>query len=169
MLVRTFCHRFTFNLFPFLFTLKSFLFFSTKMDKLPVEAVASILEHLPQSDLVKAAQVCRKFREIIEKFDLIKQLIISESENESLAAPTRKYSKAIVKGYKPDVHQKVFEATGNHLKMLKFAQCTLNLIDIVKILHLSGKHKKHDLSSWSSFEIFDCSKRHNSIIFLRST
>jgi F-box-like len=116
------------------------------MDKFPVEILFSIFKHLPQEDLVKATQVCRNFKETIEKFELIKRLFITESENCDSSIPTRKYSEAVVKRYVPDAHQKVFEATGNHLKMLKFANCTLNLIDIVKILQIASNVKELSFS-----------------------
>lgn len=111
------------------------------MDKLPIETLVSIFKHLPQSDLVKTTEVCRKFRETVEEFQLIRKIFIGGENCDSSPPPIRKYSEAIVKRYEPDVHQKVFEATGSQLKMVKIAHCTLNLIDIVKILQIAANVK----------------------------
>ena len=108
------------------------------MDSFPVELLLRIFKHLPQSDLLAATQVSRKFCKTIENFGLIKRIFIANDCESSLV---RKYTEAIVKRYSPDVNEKVFEKTGSHLKMLKFAHCSLNLVDILKVLQLASNVK----------------------------
>ena len=109
------------------------------MELLPVELLRRVFKHLPQSDLLVATQVSRKFCETIENFGLIKRIFIGEDCESSYLV--RKYTEAIVKRYSPDVNEKVFDKTGTQLQMLKFAHCSLNLVDILKVLQLASNVK----------------------------
>lgn len=109
------------------------------MELLPKEILVSIFKNLPQADQVTVTSVCKLFRDIIEKFNLIEILYIGNKSDES-STPKRKYSKANVKQYRV-AYQKVFEATGSHLISLKFTQCSINLIDIINILQLTPNLK----------------------------
>lgn len=106
------------------------------MENLSKFLLASIFKLLPQSDLLAAQQVCKKFQETTEEFELFLHLVIHDGNDES-SSRNRKYSKATVTSYKPAVHQKAFDSTGNYLKSLNFRQCTLNLNDIVTIINAS--------------------------------
>lgn len=110
------------------------------MESLSKFLLASIFKFLPQSDLLAAQQVCKKFHETIEEYELILNLVIHDGTDES-SGRNRKYSKATVKSYKPAVHQKAFDSTGNYLKSLNFRHCTLNLNDIVTIINASPNVK----------------------------
>lgn len=103
------------------------------MDKLPEKVIVSICKHLPQSDLMRVARVCKLFNEIIWKFNMAKHLHVNEKNDES-SSLKGKYSQATIRGYNPTVHQKVFEKLGDGLTSLKFSQFELNNVDIVKIL-----------------------------------
>lgn len=105
------------------------------MEFLPSEILVSIFVNLPQSDLISLTEVCKKFHTIIEEYKLIKTIFITEKRESS---PAREYREAVVERYEPDSHQKVFEATGDQLKMLKFVNCTVNLVDILRILQLTA-------------------------------
>lgn len=109
------------------------------MDLFPKEILVSIFRHLPQPDLVAATQVCRLFSVVADQFDLFQNIYIRDKSDES-STPSRKYSNATVKSYKV-AHQKVFEAVGQHLKSLKFKQCSLDLINIVNILRFTPNLK----------------------------
>lgn len=116
------------------------------MDKLPVELLAEVINHLPQSDQVKVSEVCRKFRDVIEKFELIKILFVAKNTKSDSFLPTRKYFGAVVKKYNPDTHQKVFEAVGEQLNTIKFAHCSINLMDVLNILQTAPNVKDFTFS-----------------------
>lgn len=78
---------------------------------------------------------------MVERSNQIKKLQIGGNNDES-SLPTRKYSEAVVlKTFKPNVHQKVFEALGNQLTTLKLSRCSLNLSDIANILRATPNVK----------------------------
>lgn len=104
------------------------------MEILPKEILVIIFKNLPQTDLLSITQVCTKFREIVEEFDLIQHLYISDKNDES-SGRIRKYSKATVTNYRSKVHQRLLNSVGVHLTELTFFHCSLNLIEIAEIIN----------------------------------
>lgn len=110
------------------------------MEKLPIEILVRIFRHLPQRDLISATIVCTLFSSVIAEYSLIKKLQLGVSNDESWI-PARNYSEATVKNFKPNVHQRVFEALGDQLTTLKLTQSHLDLISIVNILQATPNLK----------------------------
>lgn len=110
------------------------------MENLPNEILFRVFKHLRQQDLIRVTRVCKRFCSVVDEFCLIKKLVISSNNDESLI-PARNYSGATFKTFKPNIHQRVIETVGGGLTTLKLSQFSLNLIDINNILRVTPNVK----------------------------
>lgn len=108
------------------------------MEGLPNEMLTSISKNLPQSDLVRVTETCKHLSAVAD--DLIEHLYIGK-KNDSSTPQRKHYTKATVTSYEADKHHKIFESVGSQLTTLKFSQCSMNLIDITKILQCTPNIK----------------------------
>jgi F-box-like len=104
------------------------------MDSLPVEILCEIFKRLPETELPKVSTVCRKFCEIIEKFELITTILIQKSNDES-HTPTRKYKKLIIKESIGTNYCKALPVVGELIQEVKFHNHESCLKDVADILN----------------------------------